>query len=59
MRNTKLPHSGSKLACVAGAKRRGGGQGEGEGEKRERGNSPPFSSTFPQSLVPFDACYAG
>ena len=63
MRNTKIPHSGSKLACVAGRKKGAGGQGETEGEGAEKSangkNPPPFSPTFPQSYTPFSARYAG
>jgi len=54
MRNTKIPHSGSKLACVAGAKRGGGGQGkrEGEREKREWEKSPSLFPYLPPIPYP-------
>ena len=45
------------LACVAGAKREGGGGG-GEREP-SLPNSPSLFSFLPIPYTPFDACYAG
>ena len=57
MRNTKIPHSGSKLACVVGRKREAGGQGEkegeGGGEKREWDKSPSLFPYLPPIPYPF------
>ena len=56
--------SANSVACVAGAKRGGGGR---KARKRGKGREDPFPSLpypppfFPFSLspTPFDACYAG
>ena len=52
----------SRIACVAGAKRREGG-GEGGRDEKEKGERAPLTNPLVPFLLvpnplPFDACYA-